>query len=135
MAKPASIWQWEVYPCSLPYFHAVATSRSPTWGHQEGFGSCQPPLTSLLPPTMGLLQPQGLGNICGKKRDEGRFYQSHHEEELILCLNNAKVVQGIAPARTGNINWFANWLDASHQYWTNSCRLQAQKLCMKLGEF
>lgn len=39
--------------------------------------------------------PQCLGNLCGKSRDEGGFYQSHHEEELILCLNSAKAVPAL----------------------------------------
>ena len=81
--------------CSPVHQHV---GRSPTRGHQEGFGSCLgSPLASPLLPTMALLQLRCLGNICGKSRGEGGFYQSqgHHEEELSLCLNGAKVTQAL----------------------------------------
>lgn len=35
---------------------------------------------------------QCLRNISGQNRDEGWFYQSHPEEELILCLNSAQAL-------------------------------------------
>lgn len=92
--------QPSLLPCSL--------------GHQQVSSTRPPGRVWVLPVPLdfssashpGAATPTVFGEHLGKSRDEGQFYQSHHEEELIPCLSSAKAVQALHQQGLEHINWF-----------------------------